>query len=198
MKLVISCAEEDLKKGEQLKIDLDNQHVSAWIYVKSIKKGKIWLKEIDDALAEADYVLGVVTENYTQSIGGIEAYITITDGLQKKDIKFIPLFFIKPESVKSPLIKSITGFNFVENYDEGLRGLLEYLKSEEPESAKILLSKVESRESQNPFRRVRAELFRDNYILLAKAFGSRTVSAEPRPPVTVENLTNTGVFFLGV
>ena len=33
--------------------------------------------------------------------------------------------------------------------------------------------------------------------LYGKAPGSRTVSAEPRPPVTVENRTNTGVFFAG-
>lgn len=170
MRIFISCSHDDIQKGRKLEIDLKEQHVSPWIYVKDIKPGKIWLKEINGALVDADYVLGVVTENYLSSIGGDEAYFAIAEGLQRKDIKFIPLFFCPLDKVNSLIIKGIQGIDFTKGYDEGLRDLIEFLKSEEPESAKILLSKIESPESLNPFRRVRAEFFRDNYELLAKAF----------------------------
>ncbi|MCK5606465.1 toll/interleukin-1 receptor domain-containing protein [Candidatus Pacearchaeota archaeon] len=172
VKIFISCAGEDIKIGEKLEKDLKNQRVSPWIYTVGLKPGQIWLKEIDDTLSEADYVLGIITDNYHTSIGGVEAYANITDGLQKRDIRFFPLFFIDPENVKSQIIKSIQGFNFSKDYNEGLRKLIEFLKTNEPESAKILLSKIESPKSHNPFRMVRAEFFRDDYELLAKAFAT--------------------------
>lgn len=84
MRIFISCSSEDIKTAEKLRSDLKEQHVSPWIYVDDIKPGKIWLKEIDEALADADYVLGIITENYLPSIGGTEAYATIAEGLQKK------------------------------------------------------------------------------------------------------------------
>lgn len=170
MQIFISCSSEDIKTAEKLEKDLKEQHVSPWVYVRDIKPGKIWLKEIDEALADADYVLGVITENYLPSIGGIEAYVTIAEGLQKKDIKFIPLFFARPDKVKSFVMKGIQGIDFTKGYEEELRKLIRFLKSEELESAKVTLSKVESPELPNPFRRVRAEFFRDNYKLLARAF----------------------------
>lgn len=170
MQIFISCSGDDIKTAEALEKDLKEQHVSPWIYIKHIKLGKIWTEEIDKALSDADYVLGIVTEHYIPSIGGKEAYVTIAEGLQKKDIKFIPLFYIAPYKVESLLIKSIQGIDFTKGYDKGLRKLIRFLRSEETESAKVTLSKVESPESPNPFRRVRAEFFRDDYKLLAKAF----------------------------
>lgn len=171
MKICISCASQDKKIAEKIEEDLKKQNVTPWIYTKSIKPGRIWLKELDEVLAEADYVLGVVTKNYLSSVGGIEAYAKIAENIKKKDIGFIPLFFINPKQLKSPIIKSIQGINFYsQSYEDGLKELLQFLKEKEPESAKELLSKIESPESYNPFRRVRAEYFRENYELLAKAF----------------------------
>jgi hypothetical protein len=172
MQIAISCSNKDIEIGKKLREDLNEQHVTPWIYIYDIKPGKIWAEELDLAISDSDYVLGILTENYLPSIGGAEAYATIADGLQKKDIKFLPLFFVSPEKVDRKLIKSIQGFNFSSSYEIGLRSLLCFLKSEEPESAKVTLSKVESPTSQNPFRRVRTEFFRDNYQLLAKAFAS--------------------------
>lgn len=170
MKILISCADEDIEIGNKLEKDLKEQHVSPWIYT-SIELGRIGLKEIDETLADADYVLGVITENYINSTGYVEAYASISEGLEKRDIGFIPLYFIPRKKLKGPIIKSIWGIEeFTIDYAEGLRKLLDFLKSKEPESAKTLLSKVESPESPNPFRRVRAEFFRDNYELLARAF----------------------------
>ena len=170
VRIFISCADEDKEIGEKLERDLRGQHVSPWIYTKRIKLGQQWLKEIDNTLADADYVLGVITKKYLSSIGGTEAYANLTEGLQNKDINFIPLFFIKPEDLDSPIIRSIKGCIFAEDYNNGLHDLIHFLKSDEKENAKILLSKIESPESRNPFRMVRAELFRDDYDLIARAF----------------------------
>jgi hypothetical protein len=170
MRIFISCSHKDNQIGQRLESDLKEQHVSPWIYIKHIKPGENWVKAIDRALLDADYVLGVVTENYLSSIGGDEAYVAIAEGLRSKDIKFIPLFFCSLDNVQSVIIKGIHGIDFTKGYPEGLRDLIGFLKSEESESAKIILSKIESPESLNPFRRVRAEFFRDNYELLAKAF----------------------------
>ena len=93
MKIFISFASQDREIAEKIEKDLKKQNVTPWIYTKSIKPGQIWLKEMDEALAEADYVLGVVTKNYLPSVGGIEAYVKIAEDLKKKNIGFIPLFF---------------------------------------------------------------------------------------------------------
>jgi len=170
MKIFVSCSNKDLEQANKLAEDLKNQSVTPWIYVKDLRPGAMWLKQIDDALSEADYVLGVITENYISSLGGIEAYIAISDGLRTKNIRFLPLFFSSRDRITSAIIKALQGFDFFNNYDDGLRCLIEFLKKEEPESAKITLSKVEGPESSNPFHRVRMEFFRDNYRLIAKAF----------------------------
>lgn len=172
MYIFISCASQDAQIGERLKEDLKRQNVSPFIYTESIKPGKIWLEEIDKALAEADYVLGVITKHYFSSMGSVEAFGKIIEGLKERDIRFIPLFFVPPEEIKSTIMKTIQGINFTKEYSNGLYQLLEFLKDQEPESAKVLLSRVESPESFNPFRRVRAEFFRDNYELLARAFAT--------------------------
>lgn len=170
MRVFISYTHDGKEHAEKLEKDLKEQHIEIWIYKKCIEPGQIWLKEIDDALYQVDYVLGVITENYLGSIGGVEAYAKITEGLQKKDIKFISLFFIPPQKVKSVIIPAIQGFDFSKDYKNGLYELLKFLKQEEKEDAKELLTKIESPESPNPFRRVRAEFFHDDHKLLALAF----------------------------
>jgi hypothetical protein len=55
-KIFISCSGKDIDLAHKLERDLKNQHVSPWIYKKCIRLGHMWLKEIDEALAEADYV----------------------------------------------------------------------------------------------------------------------------------------------
>jgi len=74
------------------------------------------------------------------------------------------------QEIKSVIIPSIHGFDFSKDYDKGLYELIKFLKQKEKEDAKELLTKIESQESPNPFRRVRAEYFHDNYELLALAF----------------------------
>ena len=73
-------------------------------------------------------------------------------------------------NVKSLVIKGINGFDFNKQYNDGLLELIRFLKLEEGENPKVTLSKVESRDSHNPFRRARPEFFHDNYKLIAKAF----------------------------
>jgi len=170
MKIFISYTQNGKEYAEKLEKDLKEQDIRIWIYKECIGPGQIWLKKIDDALFQVDYVLGVITENYLNSIGGDEAYAIIAKGLQKKDLRFIPLFFIPPQEVKSVIIPAIQGLDFSKDYNGGLYELLKFLKQEEKEDAKELLTKIESSESPNPFRRVRAEFFHDNYKLLSLAF----------------------------
>lgn len=92
-KVAISYSRKDSEIANRLYTDLKNQMVTVWIDTHRIRPGELWLKKIDEALWDADYVLGVVTKNYLSSIGGVEAYAKIADGLLKKDISFIPLFF---------------------------------------------------------------------------------------------------------
>lgn len=170
MKLFISFTDAGEEHAEKLEKDLKDQNIATWIYKNCIRPGQFWLKEIDEALYEVDYVLGVVTENYLNSIGGDEAYAKISEGLQEREIKFIPLFFIPCKKVKSVILPAIQGIDFSSDYEEGFRKLIKFLKQEEGESSKELLTKIESPESPNPFRRVRAEFFHDDYKLLASAF----------------------------
>jgi hypothetical protein len=169
-RVVISYDHKDEKIAEKLEKDLKSQDIGIWIDKGGLQKGQILLKDIDKALYQLDYVLGIVTETYLESTGGIEAYATIKKGFDDKNMKFIPLFFIPPQQVESVFIPAITGFDFSENYDKGLLELLGFLKSEEPEKAKEILSRVEGQESRSPFRRVRAELFKDDYKLIGRAF----------------------------
>lgn len=170
MKLFISFTDDGEEHAKKLEKDLKDQNIATWIYKSCIRLGQIWLKEIDEALYQVDYALGVVTENYLNSIGGDEAYAKISEGLRKKEIKFIPLFFIPPEKIKSVILPAIQGIDFSKDYENGLNELIKFLKLEERESSKELLTKIESPESPNPFRRVRAEFFHDDYKLLALAF----------------------------
>lgn len=170
MKVFISYTHDGKNYAEKVEKNLKDQNIGIWIDKKCIEPGQIGLREIDDALYQVDYELGVITKNYLDSIGGDEAYAKISEGLQKKDIRFIPLFFMPRKEVKSVIIPAIRGFAFSEDYEKGLHGLIKFLKQEEKEDAKELLTKIESLESPNPFRRVRAEFFHDDYKLLALAF----------------------------
>jgi len=170
MKVFISYTEDGSKYTDNLEKDLKEQNISIWIYRECIRPGTTWLREIDNALYQVDYVLGVITEKYIDSIGGDEAYAKISEGLKKKDVRFIPLFFVSPKEVKSVIIPSIQGFDFSKDYEKGFYNLIKFLKTEEKEGARELLTIIESAESPNPFRRVRAEYFHDDYGLLASAF----------------------------
>jgi len=143
MRVFISYTQDGKEYAEKLEMDLKKQHIGIWIDKKCIKPGQIWLKEIDEALYQVDYVLGVITENYLDSIGGVEAYAKIAEGLQKKDIRFISLYFIPPEKVKSVIIPSIQGItNFSKDYKKALHDLLKFLKQEEKEDARKGSSRI--------------------------------------------------------
>ncbi len=170
MRVFISYTKSGAKYADMLEVDLKKQEIGIWIDKKCIEPGKIWSRELDKSLYQVDYVLGVVTEDYIDSTGGAEAYAKIAEGLNKKDMRFIPLFFIQPKKVESVFIPAIQGFDFTETYEQGLYDLIRFLKGEQKEDAKALLTKVESVDSRNPFRRVRAEYFHDDYDLLGLAF----------------------------
>jgi hypothetical protein len=169
MNVFISYAHSDEDKAKRIEADLRQQYVGFWIDKKSITPGTTWLKEIDDGLRQADYVFGIVTRNYIDSTGMLEAYASISDGLSKKKIKFIPLFFENVKEIDSPILKALQGYRFYENYNTVLLDLIRFLKGEEPEHPCELLSKVEGEHSKNPFRRTRAEFFESDYSL-AMAF----------------------------
>jgi len=170
MRLFISFTDDGEEHAKKLEEDLKDQNMALWVYKGCIKLGQLWLREIDEALYQVDYVLGIVTENYPNSIGGDEAYATISQGLKNRDIKFIPLFFIPRDKIKSVFLPAMRGIDFYKSYENGFRELIRSLKQEEGESPKELLTRIESPESPNPFRRVRAEFFHDDYKLLALAF----------------------------
>jgi hypothetical protein len=169
MNVFISYSHLDETYATKIAEDLTKQNIGIWIDKKCIKPGDLWLKEIDEGLREADYVLGIVTNNYLKSTGGIEAYATLGNGLKNKKINLISLFFEDIKNINSVILPAFQGFDFSKDYSEGLLSLIKHLKSEEPESSVQLLSKIEGEHSQNPFRRTRAEFFKNDYIL-AKAF----------------------------
>src|SRR3989304_2495771 len=171
MNVFISYDHRDGDKASKLEEDLKLQHIGIWIDKKCIKPGTIWLQEIDKGLStrQADYVLGIITNPYIDSTGGVEAYVKISEGLRTKNIKFIPLFFEDINEINSVIIPAINGFKFYEDYNKGLLDLIKFLKSEEPERSVELLSKIEGENSKNPFRRTRAEFFESDYSL-AMAF----------------------------
>ena len=136
MRFFISFTDDGEEHAKKLERDLKDQNIGTWIYKSKIKLGQIWLKEIDDALYRVDYALGVITENYLNSIGGGEAYAKISEGLQKKEIKFIPLFFVPREKIKSVFLPAMQGIDFFKDYESGLRGLIEFLRGEEGENTK--------------------------------------------------------------
>ncbi|MBI4690537.1 MAG: toll/interleukin-1 receptor domain-containing protein, partial [Nitrospirae bacterium] len=93
MNVFISYSHFDEDKATRIESDLKQQYVGIWIDKKSITGGTTWLKEIDEGLRQADYVLGIVTKTYIESTGMLEAYASISEGLSKKKIIFMPLFF---------------------------------------------------------------------------------------------------------
>lgn len=169
MNVFISYSHLDEEYATKVAEDLKKQNIGIWIDKKSIKPGTLWLKELDEGLRAADYVIGIVTNNYLKSTGSIEAYATLGKGLKQKNINLISLFFEDISSIDSVVLTAFQGFDFSEDYSAGLLMLVKYLKSEEPESSVQLLSKIEGENSQNPFRRTRAEFFENDYSL-AKAF----------------------------
>lgn len=62
MRVFISYTQEGKEYAKMLEKDLKEQSIGVWIDKKCIEPGQIWLKEIDDALHQVDYVLGVVTK----------------------------------------------------------------------------------------------------------------------------------------
>jgi len=126
MKVFISYTHDGKNYADKVKKDLRDQNIGIRIDKKCIGPGQIGLKEIDDALYHVDYVLGVITKDYLTSIGGAEAYAKISEGLPKKDIRFIPLFFIPPKKVESVIIPAIQGYIFSEDYEKGLHDLIKF------------------------------------------------------------------------
>lgn len=170
MKILISYTNEGSKHAEKIEQDLKQQSIGIWIDKHCIEHGKNWLKDIDKAMYKVDYVLGVITPNYLDSIGGEEAYAKIAEGLRKRDMRFLSLFFMPIEKVESVFIPALKGFKFYQDYESSLYELISFLKKQETENPKELLSKIEGAELGNPFRRVRAEYFHEDYKLLASAF----------------------------
>ncbi len=170
MRVVISYTDDGVNRADKLESDLEDQHIGVWIDKHGIEYGKTWLKEIDKSMYKNDYVLGIITPNYLESIGGEEAYAKIAQGLRKKDMKFLSLFFMPVKDVKSVFVPAMQGFKFYENYERELYNLVSFLKKQQKDDPKELLSKVEGAELGNPFRRVRAEHFHEDYKLIASAF----------------------------
>ncbi len=163
----ISYSSADSEIADRLCEDLKKQHITPWIYKIKLEESKQWAKQIDEALSDSSIVLGIITKNYENSAGMIEFYAQISSNFNKADLEYIPLFFTQIENVKSKVLKSIQGISFI-NYSEGLANLIERLKPKEDSG--ILLSKIESPSTPNPFRRARAEVFGNDYLLIARAF----------------------------
>jgi hypothetical protein len=170
MRVFVSYTKSAAEFAEKIQEDLAKQDIGLWIDKSCLVPGQLWLKQIDKSLYQVDYVLGIITEDYVDSVGGIEAYAKMSEGLNKKDMRFIPLFFMDNKKVPSVILPAIQGFIFFENYNAGFHDLIKFLKKERKEDARELLTKVESAESKNPFRRVRAEYFHDDYDLIGLAF----------------------------
>ncbi|MHA1999879.1 MAG: toll/interleukin-1 receptor domain-containing protein [Promethearchaeota archaeon] len=167
-KIFVSYSKKDTKIAKKIMEDLSKNQLLPWIYEMEMKGGTQSLKQIDDALSESDIVLGIITENYFNSFGLKEFYAQLYSGSNPEDSGFIPLFFIPVDEVKSKFMKSIWGIDFTEDYQRGLINLINHLKPSEDSG--ILLTKIESESINNPFRRARAEVFGNNYMLIARAF----------------------------
>ena len=162
MRVFISYTKNGEKHAKKLEKDLKEQNIGIWIDKKCLEPGKLWLKEIDEALYEVDYVLGIFTDDYLGSTGAIEAYARVSKDLKEKDLGYISLFFIPPSRVKSVIFPAYQGIDFSESYEKGLLELVKRLKREDKENARELLTQIENLESSNPFRRVRAEFFHED------------------------------------
>lgn len=189
MNVVISYSHKNESEVNRLERDLKGQITNLWIDRNCIKPGDIWIKEIDNALRKADYVLAVMTRDYLLSyIATWESYATLVEKLHR-DVIWIPLYFEKKENLDlTPLLNAIQGIKFYENYEDGLLELVKNLIRHEKPSTD-LLAEIEGLESTNPFRLVRAEYFDRNYKLIAKLFcepeKERYDKIRGRPPVII-------------
>lgn len=190
MRVLISYSSKDGESyATKLEAEFKKQNVRYWIAHSAIRKSEMWLEEIDKALtSEVDFVLGIITTDYLNSIGGKEAYAAISKQFKDGSIHFIPLFFIDPNNCKSALISSMNGFIFINDFEGGLLQLLNFLKSKEGENPLDILTQIENPQSLNPFRRVRTEFFYEDFTLLANAFAEPEkemyeLIQEPKPVI---------------
>ena len=79
MKITISYCHKNIDFAEKIEKSLKSQGIDVWID-KDIKRKKpqVWLQQTDGALYEADFVVGIITNDYIESTGGKEAFATIT------------------------------------------------------------------------------------------------------------------------
>lgn len=166
--IFISYSSKDSSIALKLKEDLKKNKMNPWIYEIELKHNRQFLADIDNALSDSNIVLGIITENYEDSVGMKEFYAQFSSKLKGEESGFIPLFFTKRENIKSKLLKSIWGIDFIDDYETNLVKLIEKLGEEEDSG--VLLSKIESPTLNNPFRRARAEVFGNDYNTIARAF----------------------------
>lgn len=112
MRVFISYTKAGAACAERIQNDLVKQDIGLWIDKACLEPGQLWLKEIDKSLYQVDYVLGLITEDYLGSVGGMEAYAKVSEGLNKKDMRFIPLFLTDPKQLPSVILPAIQGFLF--------------------------------------------------------------------------------------
>lgn len=167
-RIFISYSSKDSNIALKLEADLKKNQINPWLYEIKMKLSRQSLSEIDKALSDSNKVLGIITENYENSVGMKEFYAQVTSKIKDEDSGFIPLFFTKLENIKSKFLKSYWGIDFTNDYSTGLAKLIEKLGTEEDSG--VLLSKIESSTINNPFRRARAEVFGNDYIMIARAF----------------------------
>src|SRR3972149_2935442 len=155
MKVFISYTSSGAKHAEKIQEDLKEQNIGLWIDKGCLVPGQLWLKEIDKSLYQVDYVLAIITEDYVDSIGGVEAYAKMSEGFNKKDMRFLPLFFMDPKKVPSVIIPAIQGFTFHESYDKGLHDLIRFADQEGRGDIVVVNVVGSNIDNENPFRRVR-------------------------------------------
>jgi len=193
MKVTISYCHKNLDFAERIEEDLQSQGIEVWIDKGGIKrnKPKVWLQQLDDALYDADFVVGIITNDYINSTGAKEGFATITKDWNDDYVRFIPLFFEDIKEIRSVIIPALQGFLFYQDYDAELIKLFKYLKDKQGESPSETLSKIESPDYKNPFYRVRAESFGEDYALIARAF------AKPEATLYEKVQGNTSVYLFG-
>lgn len=193
MKVTISYCHKNLDFAEKIEKGLKSQGINVWIDKDGIKreKPKVWLQQLDAALCDADFVLGIITNDYMESTGAKEGFATITKDWNDDYVRFIPLFFENEKTIKSVIIPALQGFSFYQDYNAELIKLLKYLNDRQGESPSETLSKIESPDYKNPFYRVRAEIFGEDYVLIAKAF------AKPEATLYEKVQGNTSLYLFG-
>lgn len=193
MKVFISYSHKDTKQAEKIEKDLRSQGINVWIDKEGIKrqKSEVWLQQIDKALYEADFVVGIITNDYLESTGAKEGFATIAKDWTEEYARFVPLFFENEKNIKSVIIPNLQGFCFYKDYDRELLNLIRHLKKRQGEAPSETLSKIESPDYNNPFYRARAELFGEDYSLIARAF------AEPEATLYEQVQGNTPLYMFG-